>query len=251
LTYDYEAWSFHVAAFERFIDRLNTYGKVILLSGDVHFGFSTVLDYWKGTSATPTSRIVQITASSFKNAATDNVHFLKSGMVQRILTGFNGRLEKMGWKDKVLSTSGGVSPRNKSRLRKATAVIPLLGWRPGTTVSLPPDFRWRLRFLADERSRKENPADPDPVDVVLADPTSVTNGYKQVVLRHQKEFISSLSRRIVWPSNIGLLHFEGSENAWVLKNEFLFNSGTGAIGKHILHSVPLTPPAADLVRPEF
>jgi hypothetical protein len=228
---------------------------VILLSGDVHYGFSAVMDYWKGDAATPTARIVQVTASSFKNAFMDNVHFLKSGMVQRILTGFDGKLEKMGWKDKELNTAGRISPHNKARLKKSVAVVPLIGWEPGATVTPAPDFRWRLRFVADDRIRKDKPEDPDPTDLLIdadgvPDAATVKTKYKEIVLRHQKEFKSGISRRLVWSSNVSLLHFEGAADAWILKNNYLFDSET-KVDTHILHSISFVPPAIEQQKPEF
>ncbi|HSF52779.1 MAG TPA: hypothetical protein VLA71_03455, partial [Algoriphagus sp.] len=44
LNFDFEAWGFSVPGFERLIARLDTYKKVILLSGDVHYGATTVMD---------------------------------------------------------------------------------------------------------------------------------------------------------------------------------------------------------------
>ncbi|MEZ5042476.1 MAG: hypothetical protein R2828_21425 [Saprospiraceae bacterium] len=232
LEFDYEAWGFQTAAFEGLLDRLNTYEKVILLSGDVHYGFSAYLDYWKGSAASPSSRIIQLTASACKNMWLDNIHLFKSGIIQRILTGFGGKLEKVGWKDKVLTTSGVVSARNRLRLKKATAVVPVAGWESGATVSAAPDFRWRLSIAHDEEAPT---SDNITTDIDLNDANALKEGYKKIVVRHQKFFETRIGRRIVWPSNVSLIRFEQeSEGAPLkLRHEFL-TEGKKPKMKHII-----------------
>lgn len=237
LEFDYEAWGFNTAAFERLLERLNILQKVIILSGDVHYGFSSMLDYWKGTSATPTARIIQLTSSALKNMWFANVHILRSGMVQRILTGFNGKLEKVGWKDKVLTTNGFVSGRNRARLRRKTAVVPVEGWNPGSTVNLPPDFRWRLRISSDERPEFESPAFTE-INLVNNDVTKEI--YKQITTRHQEAFKSGLTRRVIWPSNLSLIRFEGVGDDMKVRHEFMYkNESDNKIKAHTQHVIPL------------
>src|SRR5262249_18237604 len=44
---DNEIWPGDVVAYERFLRRLSLYGKVVVLSGEVHHGFAGELSYWK------------------------------------------------------------------------------------------------------------------------------------------------------------------------------------------------------------
>ncbi|MDX1940936.1 MAG: hypothetical protein SFU99_10325 [Saprospiraceae bacterium] len=220
LKFDYEAWGFNVAAFERFLARLNTYKKVILLSGDVHYGFSSVMDYWKDNSSTPTSRIMQLTSSSLKNMWLENIEIFKSGFVQKLLAGFDGRLEKVGWNNKNLSTTGNISARNRTRLRKNPAVVPLAGWDPGATVSEPPDFRWRISVVSDQNAPEH---DPLSMDINLADPNSLKDGYKKIVKRHQQFFEERVGRRLMWPAHVTLIKVEAdpaNSSKLILKHEF-------------------------------
>lgn len=245
LEYDFEAWGFNTAAFERLLDRLNILQKVILLSGDVHYGFSSVLDYWKGTATAPTSRIVQLTSSSLKNVRFDNVHILQSGMVQRILTGFGGKLEKLGWKDKILTTNGYVSPRNRARLRRKTAVVPVAGWTAGSTVNTPADFRWRLQFGSDETPRVPAISEINP-----ADGNGTKETYKKIVSRHQDEFTSGITRRVIWPSNLSLIRFEGTGAGLKVKHEFLYREAKGnTVNTHTKHVIPLVAAGDDATAP--
>lgn len=240
LNFDYEAWGFNVNGFERLIAKLNSYKKVVLLSGDVHYGATTVLDYWKGSAEEPTSRIVQLTSSALKNEWIPNVRILKSAMVQRILTSFGDGLSKFGWKDKLVSTSGTVTPRNRQRLRNTVSTIPLEGWTPGATVNPAPDWRWKLKVLKDINGLE---GDPVEADLVLENANSMKEGYFNIVSRHQKAYMEGKSPRIGWNSNVGLVTFTADGDSWKLKHELL--------GAKMAYEVPLKTPEAERAKPEL
>ena len=61
-----ETWALDENTFEYLMSRLADYGRVVLLSGDVHNAASNLMSYWRGTSTTP-ARIAQFTSSGFKN----------------------------------------------------------------------------------------------------------------------------------------------------------------------------------------
>lgn len=242
LEFDFESWGFNTIGIERLLDRLNNYKKVILLSGDVHYGDTLVLDYWKGNTDVPTCRIVQLTASSFKNEWRKNLAIFRGAMVQRLLTNIGDSFSKLGWKNKTVTKNGFVTPRNRYRLFGAMAgigTIPVEGWTPGATLSPNPDWRWRLKVLKDER-----PIENDKVttEISLADATSLQNGYYQVVQRHQSMFESRKTRRIAWNSNIGFIKFEADGSNWKLKHELKSKAG-------LLFEVPLTTPSTETAKP--
>lgn len=242
LGFDFEAWGFNTVGFERLLDRLNNYKKVVLLSGDVHYGATIVLDYWKGTAEAPTSRIVQLTSSAFKNEWMGNLSILKGALVQRILTNVGESISKLGWKNKTVTKTGNVSPRNRYRLYGAMAglgTIPVEGWTAGARLSPEPDWRWRLRVLKDERP---NEADLVTGDINLGDANSLKNGYYQVVQRHQSMFESKKTRRIAWNSNIGFIKLEADGSDWKLKHEL-----KGA--SDLLFEVPLATPSGEKSKP--
>ena len=250
---DFEAWGFNVKALEGLLKRLSVHKKVIVFSGDVHYGFSSVLDYWKGNATTPEARILTFTSSAAKNESAGLLHLYRSALIQKLLTGLGDRLEKLGWEDRVLSVSGPASIRNRHRLRQNPAVIPVAGWRPGTTVSRQPDFRWRLRVLTDDSVRS---GDPVTTDLNLSNATSTAEGYQKVVERSLANFISGVHRRMVWPSNVGLLTFEGTGASLKAKHDFLFVPGSRDItaakpGVHMKHEAVLTASGSDAVRPEL
>ncbi len=67
--YDFETWTAVGPTFELLLERLSAYGDVVILSGDVHFGFTKRLDYDKPPS-TRLMTAAAVTASSAKNAET-------------------------------------------------------------------------------------------------------------------------------------------------------------------------------------
>jgi hypothetical protein len=73
-----DAWNFHDAAFGRLLSSVFAGSRpIVLLSGDIHFGYAVKLSYWaqrpydppEGLPAQPQSGVIaQLTASAFKNA---------------------------------------------------------------------------------------------------------------------------------------------------------------------------------------
>ncbi len=252
---DYEAWGFNSAAFEALIQRMSKLKKVIILSGDVHYGFSAALDFWKENATAPEARIIQFTSSALKNESYGPIHLFRSAIIQKLLSGIGDKLEKLGWNNRVLTVSGNVSIKNRHRLRQNPAVIPVAGWSPGAQVSRTPDYRWRLKMISDESVR--------PTEMVIpemnpSNPGSMSGGYEKVVQRHQASFISGVHRRMVWPANIGLLKFDkdAGTGALTVKHDFLFSQRKrdGSIEKaktHIKHKALLVAPASDANRPEL
>lgn len=65
---DFEAWSGHRPSFERFLQSVAAFGRAVVVSGDVHYAFANHLAYFPdGPSSSPSSRIVQLCSSAFKN----------------------------------------------------------------------------------------------------------------------------------------------------------------------------------------
>jgi phosphodiesterase/alkaline phosphatase D-like protein len=66
---DYEAWVFQEKVFHEFLLRLSTFESTVLLSGDVHYGFSASIEFWKQNGTIwMASGISQICSSSLKNS---------------------------------------------------------------------------------------------------------------------------------------------------------------------------------------
>lgn len=92
-----ETWALDQNTFEYLLSRLADFGRVVLLSGDVHNAASNLMSYWRGTSTTP-ARIAQFTSSGFKNVMPVYLRALdaKVMLLQQLLRANLG-VERLGW----------------------------------------------------------------------------------------------------------------------------------------------------------
>lgn len=86
---DNEAWSAHRVAFEDLLRRLSGFGRVVILSGDVHYAFSAQMAYFPNLPNAPPARIVQFCSSALRNEGGDT---RKLGEL-----GFDGLQATSGW----------------------------------------------------------------------------------------------------------------------------------------------------------
>jgi hypothetical protein len=96
---DNEAWAGNRVAFEDMLRRLASLGRVVLLSGDVHYSFTAEGTYFDTPEMGPgrASRIVQLCSSSLRNQDDNTL------MLGRV--GF-GTLTELGWLGFRRSTAG-------------------------------------------------------------------------------------------------------------------------------------------------
>ena len=235
-----EAWAFDAETFEHLLKRLEPYGRVVLLSGDVHYSSGTVMSYWRGHATRP-SRFAQFTSSGFKNVMPTFITFLDraAGFAQQLIR-LNLGTERLGWDqpldDMVLlpegTTAQDLLPIMRSRLSAVPVRLPTWGWpdrndpeRPDTFDPLkssrlnparPPDWRWRVKPLLDRRGDSERPQpiqllalDDLEVEAKLGDPATILEGYQQVAARHQHA-LNRLrnARQILFRGNVGRVRFE-------------------------------------------
>jgi hypothetical protein len=221
MAWDMEAWALDAPRFEALLARFNKMGKVVILSGDVHYAFSAEMDYWKRNQPKP-SRIVQLTASALKNDWGESPkRVLETVAAQAILHNAFYPASRLGWDDPLdlrgrLNVPGGAVPRwLRALLRRVPTVIPTEGWPAGTTISVDPEWAWRMSLVKDPRpddssprarpadgqigaiSRDLNPADPEP-------------GYVAVLQRGEKQLKTKIARAVVYASNLGLVTFSGT-----------------------------------------
>lgn len=64
---DMETWGGERATFEALLNELTAFGRVILISGDVHYAFTNHIAYFRDDATRPPARIVQLCSSSLKN----------------------------------------------------------------------------------------------------------------------------------------------------------------------------------------
>jgi hypothetical protein len=220
--FDNEAWYQHTPTFERLIERIAQYKKAVILSGDIHYGCSAVLDYWKGLQH---SRMVQLVSSPFKNEWLANNRALESGLAQGFFTGFGEHIEKFGWKTPPSKVEGNLPFRSRVRLQNTPAVIskpevvPAVLEKPETEihpdVKIDPAHDWSYRFTSISDVRKDE--EFKDFDIKKFD------HMKKVLERHQRWFKEGKTRRVVYSAHFSTIQFGGNFSS--LKHTFYTNKG--------------------------
>jgi hypothetical protein len=238
-----EAWAFDAETFEHLLNRLEPYGRVVLLSGDVHYSSGTVMSYWRGNASRP-ARFAQFTSSGFKNVMPTFITFIDraAGFAQQLIR-LNLGTERLGWDkpldDMVLLPMGtsaqDLLPIMRSRLKAVPVLLPSWGWpdrndpqRPDTFDPLKssrlnpaklPDWRWRVKPLLDSRRDTDRPKpiqllplDAD-VEAKLSAPATILEGYQKVAARHQHA-LNRLrnARQILFRGNVGRVRFQAHDD---------------------------------------
>jgi hypothetical protein len=181
--FDRESWTLNRRVSQRLLRRLADFERVVILSGDVHYGFGSMLECWqraKGGDAQGKATIVNFTSSAFKNAA--------SGVQKALLTVAYPRLFHMlsrgrmppidlfAWDDRTPENANALAaathaiehgalavwwsaPRVATLLRSPSALmLPAHGWPPHTFDQSPPARRLQLHYLRDTSSPEQEPA---------------------------------------------------------------------------------------------
>jgi hypothetical protein len=231
-----EAWAFDPKATQKLMERLEPYRKVVLLSGDVHYGSAQALSFWKKADPPGTApfRLIQFTSSGFKKVLPSYLRDidLRISRAQRLIrVGINA--ERLVWNNTgdLLSVEAKDAPAPlRARLKETPVLIPTFGWPQGTKVKVAPDFAWRIKVLLDERvefegptyeSDKERPPVAKPIsaapDVPALAPTApprefkgdVASAYRRIAGRHAASFgIMRNGRQMMMGNNLGLIRFK-------------------------------------------
>jgi hypothetical protein len=272
-----EAWAFDPLTLEALLARLKPYGKVVLLSGDVHYSTSTVMSYFTKGETDP-ARFVQFTSSGFKNVMPSYITVIdRSLALAHLIVRQPLGAERMGWlrrpSDPIVleaGTSEAEIPREyRSRLKQEPTLLPTLGWPDDTTInpSQRPDWSWRVEPIFDLRADDKRPAaiqpfkfgDASGVQVALTAPGGADSikGLHAVAGRqqHSLETLKN-SRQILFHSNFGLVRFERRDGVLHAIHEMYTaarrpeESGTEPLLPQlfVLHEAALTSPGA--TRPE-
>jgi hypothetical protein len=256
---DDEGWSANELAREALLERLATYRQVILLSGDVHYGYSMTLDYWTGGEQ-PASRIVQLTSSAARNPF--------DPMVESVLRHQAGlqryeqiSAEQLRWTGKAeldIPPNVKLKPGRLSRIKRSPSLVSARGWPAGVTFSAGklPSSRWRLKLVRDNRPEEQLPrgdklpALPEELPSSRPDGPTLMRIYGEIANNHQKLALEGkfrLLRQLVFGNNLGLLSFSGSGDALLLKHSLLSQQNAEDGGEptskkgvlNTVHEVPL------------
>lgn len=245
-----ETWALDENTFEYLMSRLADYGRVVLLSGDVHNAASNLMSYWRGTSNAP-ARIAQFTSSGFKNVMPVYLQALdaKVMLLQQLLRAKLG-VERLGWtqpeQDLVLLPAGRTEDDlvaiTRAKLLRSPVLLPTHGWiddnatgedddakRSRLNPARPPEWRWRVTPLLDVRPdvvpqpppEDPNAARPTPIrafpldeatiETQAADPATTFDALRQVAVRHQHALERMRNtRQMLFRSNFGICRFEST-----------------------------------------
>lgn len=213
---DLEGWGADEVAQEELLKRLATYPRVVILSGDVHFSCTLDMEYWRkpktGQPVEP-SRIVQLTCSGARNGwpLAAESQFRKNTVFQDLLRGV--LVERVAWEKEApitLPTGVAIGPGRRARMKRSPALLPVIGWPAGTTITEEPDWRWRLRLVRD--ARPPTPGGPFEPPPLSGDPDAGGfDGYVAVLQRHQLATMQKprLLRTLNFLSSVGLVSIGG------------------------------------------
>lgn len=264
--WDREAWPVDPEAFERVLARLATYTRVLVLSGDVHYGAALALRYVR-PDENRVLRLVQFTSSGSRNAWAYGVpelmgHNAWSRVIQRL--GLPKR--QLGWD---LATPGvladapaGERLSYRGRLHRSPVLLPDEGWRSEHVLARPPDWVWELDQVLDERPAGDRPeaaqppelsepdlppfpAESDPV-VDLLSPGAGALGYGRLAQVHQAAMGLAIARGLQFFNNVGRVSFrrdgggelEASQTLVSLRDHAEEDEKPAA---YIVHTVSLAP----------
>jgi hypothetical protein len=218
-----DGWAFDKKTFEALLKRLEPYRRVVLLSGDVHYGAGNAMSYWKKDDVEP-ARFAQFTSSGMRNVMPATVRFISRSFAfaQEIIRAEIGT-EMLAWENKPadllqLPPNSTVNPRLQAKLRSNPVMIPTRGWPKGTKLktTIKPDWAWRVDAIRDVRPDAARPEMARPVSLFPGDQDKKDNdidksdveGYHRAAIRHARQ-LEKLNncRQILFASNIGLITF--------------------------------------------
>ncbi|PXA67081.1 hypothetical protein [Cryobacterium arcticum] len=231
---DTETWPSNPAGQHQLLSRLASYGRSVVLGGDVHYGTSMFVDWWEwdstiGEASRKTGRIVQLTASAAHNVFEPTIeaiyrgyHWMNQWAAGPVTEGFGFTRDAFSH----IKIPDGKRPTvaRLHRMHDAPAILLADGWPEGTTLNAEPDWWFRQQQAHDGRSDRDrglafstalDGLQPFFVEAMAAGAgleraTRAADAYSQA-LRSQFAPL----RDIVMTNNVGLVSFAGGGNGKV------------------------------------
>jgi hypothetical protein len=208
-----EAWAFDPPTLEALLQRLAGYRRVVLLSGDVHYGSSQALSYWRKDETEP-ARFAQFTSSGLRNVMPSYIQIVSQSLAiaQRIARS-NVGAERLGWHTETpaplsFPASAPPVPALRARLRQAPVLVAPQTLPEESSLVRAPDWEWRLKPIRDTRPEGERP-EPARVAPLPAglQPTTL-DGYRYIAARHGAAMTQFRhTRQVLFTNNLGLVRF--------------------------------------------
>jgi hypothetical protein len=225
-----EAWSFQKEHFQEILRALARFGHVVVLSGDIHHGFSSRVEYWNDRAGEEgRAVIVQLISSGLRNedVKTRLVSRGKIDGVPRwvldptalfVLTPpFNSWV---GW------TGPGPHLANFGLIPSSLTAKPyVMGvpMGPAMEFARDPDWRYRVGFAVDQRPTKDRQQFPAGWPTVPQAPASDQNEELfSLAEEHRRRETYDEMRVIVGHNNLGDVLFGGSAQSRTLEHAFWF-----------------------------
>jgi hypothetical protein len=266
---DYEGWSARPAEVAGMLDRLATYPRVLIMSGDVHFAVSLGLRYWRHDQG------LVCTIGQFTSSAVQYITFpemLLPALGQTWANELLGRgypFDTLVWRSPdpaqpPLDLPNLPSRGLRRRLMRSPVLLPTGGWPEGTQTPVPPDAAWRLILLKDPRPDADRPepvrADALAADFDTANPLGSENGYAALARRHATAVRRHVNtRQIAIYNKIARLTFRHEDTRLVARSELIsidhFNESAAPPQSFTVHELvydedPATPePAIEGAQP--
>jgi hypothetical protein len=226
---DREAWlvEHRRSCFESFLRALAPFERVLLLSGDVHYGFAFLVHYWDERQQ-PEQRatFVQFTASAFKNEdkktrklgnlwwGADVAMAAAGPLLSARHAGF------LGWETPGRHLQNLTDP--VPPIEGTPAVVRVPG-PPGTTIVTPPKWRYRSAMLTDTRTAAERGV---PATAVAPASTGWLDRAAAFTKQHTRVAKYDQMRTVVGHNNMGTIAFDasppGSAQTWLFAHQRLW-----------------------------
>jgi len=233
----------------------------VILSGDVHYACTLVLDYWrKGSPEPPPARILQLTASPARNGFDSKVEAVlrSTALLQRYEAGL--RPERLAWKAAApIAVPAGqhIGPGRRARMKRSPALVPASTWPAGTTIppDKPPDWRWGLSLQRDQRPDTVRPIPlRQPTLSQELDAANPAPGYRAIAGRHAQLALTHFDhlRQMIFTNNLGLVAVSTGSNGVLRVTHTLLSKdapGSSSSAENTVHAVSLAPTSEP--RPEL
>lgn len=226
---DAESWVYEPATYEALLAALARYESVVILSGDVHIGWSAALDYWSSPQGGPvrTARIVQLVSSGLTKdwsnlAPALRGHALTLDIFESATNTALTHAERVGWGSplrtsltpppvlgSLVTHPERAHPFYRARFKMRAPVVPAHGWPEGTQEVREPNWAWRAVMGRDDRPDSTSPPTLDrrwtPVDLPPnpIDPTVI--GWHAHAARRM-----AVGRVFPAQANVGIVTFHGA-----------------------------------------
>ena len=259
---DREAWAVkgRPRAFESLIEQLSALERVVILAGDVHYGFTVGVRYWNDRPGASVRRaaFAHLVSSGLKNEkGLTRLLGRKSGqrlnIPPRFITEHISALPPyatygfLGWPTPGKYLVKGGKAKNVSGT-PAIAEVPC-----GDTATTPPQWRYRLDFEVDMRTsdnRSVAPAGTSPLNPAAAYLRQAADDAWQ----HRHVAKNDQMRTVVGHNNWGRVTFAANTQAptpaYVVFHELWYRLDGAPIRPYTIHFVDLTTPDVAEFRPQ-